>query len=110
MLVSYSLHNSLIILSCFLFALFLSYIFIKQLKRVWNHINIIRKLKRNVLLLQSSELSQLTNILSSTNDYIQIHPRQIRRMLRQALDSNIVKDVPISKPTLHYLSQPRRLA
>ena len=101
MLISTSLHNSLIILSIVIAVLILGYICLKQLRKVWHHVSIIYNVQRNVLLLESPQLSELINVLSTVNDDINIHPRQIRRLLRQALDSNIVKDVPVCTPSLH---------
>ena len=101
--ISVSLHNSLVILGAIILALFILFIGLKQLRGLWQQIRIIYRGRKNVLLLQSSELSELINVLSSVDDHIAIHPRQIRRILRQALDSNVVRDVPTSKPDLHLL-------
>eukprot|EP01083_Nonionella_stella_P012626 35763_1 len=109
LLISDSLHNSLVILSV-LFISFLFFLTLKELRELWQHVHIIYNKSpssgsSNVLLLQSSQLSDLTDTLSSVDDTIEIHPRQIRRILRQALDSNIVKDVATSQPD-SYLKQP----
>eukprot|EP01083_Nonionella_stella_P012625 35761_1 len=109
LLISDSLHNSLVILSV-LFISFLFFLTLKELRELWQHVHIIYNKSpssgsSNVLLLQSSQLSDLTDTLSTVDDTIEIHPRQIRRILRQALDSNIIKDVATSQPD-SYLKQP----
>lgn len=99
--ISPELHNALVVLSlCILFGYLLNWI--GRMKSLLKYIRIMeRNNDYNILRLESNVLNSLRNLLYKVHDSINIAPQQIRRILRQALDENIVKKVDKSMVDLH---------
>ena len=82
----------------------------RQLRNVLHQIKALHGHKsggrenESVLCLDSPELGEVRRVLFTVNDHIEVHPRQIRRILRRSLDSNIVEEIAVCRPLLHLKS------
>ena len=105
--VSHQLHGTLVILGALMLCGFFLFIIGHLFRNVLQEIKAISGDNDNdgesasVLLLDSPNLSAVRRVLFTINDSIPMHPRQIRRLLRRSLDSNIVEEIAICRPLFH---------
>ncbi len=102
LLISADLHNTLCVVSSFLMIFLFSFWITKRIREVYLHYTVVADRSRNVLYLTDcTMLSELREVLHTIHDNIDMNPRQLRRLLKTALDENVVKKVSSTSPNLH---------
>ena len=97
-LISKDVHNTLCFLSAILFIIIIGGWLIPLFRETLKKIKTIQSNERNILILQSNKLKLLRDIVLQN---INIHPKQLRRILRTSLESKMVKQIDKSFPDLH---------
>ena len=101
LVISADLHNTLCVIALFVIIFLFAFWTSKRIRELWQHYTVVSTRQRNVLLLESNVLAELRDVLHTIHDNIEMNPRQIRRLLRSALDENVVKEVTQSECDVH---------